>query len=730
MQPRSSLPVVDAMITTISCLGVIWGDIGTSPLYAYSAVYNCEETCDIPAEDDVKETFSTIFWTLTIITFVKYVIILLRFDYLGEGGIFALLLNVTRKPKRKFSKPWTKVFLIIAAIGASAVMADGFLTPALSVLSAIEGLKNPTIMTESQIETIEKTIVPITIVILLLLFFMQKHGSTKVGRVFGPIMLVYFFSIAGIGIFNLVQTTNFTVLEGLSPVYLIRFFFSGRFSGYEAFKKMSSVVLCVTGAEALYADMGHYSRLPIYMSWGLVVYPCLILAYAGQAAIMMQDPTKVTSAFWSSVPQPVYIPMLIIATMATIVASQAMISGCFTLVSQAVTLSLFPRVRVINTDPTRAGQIYIPEINVILAIGTILLVVIFQSSIALAGAYGISVVLTFNMTTLLLAAVLYSCKWPRTKWFLVLLAVSPIMMIELVFLASNFTFKFTHGGWITILMTIVISSIMLCWWYGRAASASVRSEESHMNAASIKTNHLTTFDGLSAAVQSGRIRRGNGIGVYLSPTKLQIGRRLNLSSIVGAAKVEGGHQTNSEPMTVEPQLTRLISGLSGIIPGPDCKLPSALSLYLKVTGSIQRVVVLLHVNFDHDKPILNISDRVVIEEVVTGASIGIYSATVSFGFAEPLSEVDMNKIVHQWILEQIPRHQSLNDLFQPGIVGEDEQLWYFLYKEEHAAKPSSNILRRAFIWLYSALHTVSRSAYVFLNLPANECVQLGGCVAI
>jgi KUP system potassium uptake protein len=713
------------LITAITCLGVIWGDIGTSPLYTYSAVYGCEESCETVAPDDILETFSCLFWTLTLVTFVKYILIILRCDYHGEGGIFALLLNVTRKPRRKVSKGAGKLLVGLAAIGASAMMADGFLTPALSVLSAVEGLQSKKLFSDSQISTIRSFVLPITCVILLLLFAMQRFGSTKVGRVLGPIMLIYFSSISGIGIYNLISTGNAYVLEGLSPVYFIRLFVSGRFAGSDAFKKLSSFLLCVTGAEALFADLGHFSKTSIYITWGAIVYPSLTLAYAGQAAAMIADPSVVSSAFWNSVPSPVYIPMLIIATLATMVASQAMISGCFSLISQAVVLSLFPRVRVVNTDSRRAGQIYIPEINFILAVGTILLVLGFQHSSSLAGAYGLSVAITFNITTILFGAVLYSTKWPETKWYLIVLSVIPILFMDMLFLASTLVYKFTHGGYITIVICTIIACVMICWWQGRILTARARQNETSLNASQDR-GYLTTFDGLASAVQCGRIKRGHGIGVFLTPVKMGVGRRINLTSFGMAKSAEEGSLN-----TQESGVDRIISNLSGIIPDVNCPLPSALSLYLRVTGSIQRVVILLHVDFDQDRPFLNISDRIVIEEVITGAGIGIYYAKVTFGFAEPLSEVDMNKIVHQWVLEQIPNHRSLSDLFEsPGERADDEQLWYFLYKEDHLPKKGSNIFRRSVVWLYSALHTFSRSAHVFLNLPASESIHLGGCVSI
>lgn len=729
MHPKEKQSLRDASVQLISSLGIIWGDIGTSPLYTYASVYGCDSTCDVPELEDLKETFSCLFWTLTFVTFVKYIIIVLRQDYHGEGGIFALLLKVTRGPTRLVPKSVSLALLILACIGASAMIADGFLTPALSVLSAIEGLKACYLFSENQVSTISGWIVPITCVILFLLFIMQWHGSTKVGRVFGPVMLIYFLSLAWIGIYDLVSTGYYEVLAGISPHYTFKFFFTGRFSGYQAFKKLSSLVLCVTGAEALYSDLGHFSRRPIVISWCFLVYPSLTLAYAGQAASMAANPEIVGTAFWSSVPNTFYVAMLVIATLATVVASQAMITGCFSLVSQAVTLGLFPRIRVVNTDPKKATQIYVPEVNFLLGMGTILLVLVFQHSATLASAYGLSVVLTFNITTLMLGAVLYACKWPKAAWYWVLLAILPILTVDMFFLASNLAFKVSAGGSITLAITALGSFLMLSWKFGTHLMNRARDRENETLRSSM-LDHLATFDGLSNAIQSGRIKRGHGIGVFLSSSKLNLGRRLPLNSIRESATKALEQILNETEPPADLEVNRNESNISGVVPASGCRLPSALSLYLKVTGSIQPVVVLLHVAFDHDKPVVSITDRVAIEEIVTGSSVGIYSATVTFGFAEPLSKVDMTKIVKQWILEQIPTHRSLSDLFDPSFPFENNQLWYFLNKEERLAKPQSNVFRKTFVWWFSALHMLSRSAYVFLNLPANECIQLGGLVFI
>jgi KUP system potassium uptake protein len=513
-------------MSTLTTIGIIWGDIGTSPLYSMSAIYNCEEECQIPSYDDLVGTLSCVIWSLTIITFIKYIIIILRFDYHGEGGIFALYLNITRRSSRRMSRGMRKLFLVLSVVGSSALIADSIITPALSVLSAIEGIRDMNGLDDSQRDIVKKLVVPITIVILLLLFALQQYGSTKVGRWFGPIMLLYFLSLMSIGIYNLSSLGDWGVLQAFSPHYAIQFFVSGRFSGYEAFKKLSSIILCVTGAEAVYSDLGHVGKLPIYISWIFVVYPSLVLNYAGQSAYLRAHPNAVSSAYWQSIPSPVYIPMLVVSTLATTIASQSLISGCFTLISSAVTLNLFMKVKVINTDATKRGQIYIPEINLILCIGAVILVIVFQKSMALAGAYGIAVVLTFNITNFLLGAGLYYVKWPKLPFILPILAIIPFVTIDGFFFASNIVFKFTHGGWITMVITLLMTAIMLCWMYGRNAKHSARKKIDSC------ATECTTIDAVLDAVKNGGIRRGHGIGVYLSPSKYDTGKMVVLSSSI------------------------------------------------------------------------------------------------------------------------------------------------------------------------------------------------------
>ena len=711
------------MMSVITTVGIIWGDIGTSPLYTVSAIYNCEHECEIPDRDDLVGTLSCIIWALTIIAFLKYIIIVLQFDYHGEGGIFALYLNLTRAAKRRMSPRLKTLLMVLSVIGSSALIADSILTPALSILSAIEGIRDSRSLDASEKDVVGKLVVPITIVLLLLLFSIQRFGSTKVGVWFGPIMLVYFGSIAGVGIYNLSSANEWGVFRAFSPWYAIEYFVSGRFSGYNAFRRLSSILLCVTGAEAVYSDVGHTGKLPIYISWVCLVYPALILNYAGQVAYLMTHTGDIASAYWLSTPEPFYIPMLIISTMATLIASQALISGCFTLISSATALNLFLKVKVINTDPNMRGQIYIPEINLFMCIGTIILVAAFQKSVALAGAYGISVVLTFNITDLLLAAALYYVKWPKQPFIVPILAVLPFFVIDGFIFASTVVFKFVAGGWVTITLTFLMTFIMICWSYGRNAKREARKKADAIDS--------STVGSVLQAVHSGSIRRGNGIGIYLSPNRHEFGKRVILSSSIQVSRAGEVVLTREDtpPVIVDQHLSGMTELAAGV-PGEDQTLPPALSLYLKVTGVIQRIVVLLHVDFNRDKPVLNINERVTIEEISTEGSIGMYSVTVSFGFAEPLSEVDMGKIVRQWILEQIPRHVALTDLFAPTSTNRDDQVWYFVHSEDIKPTTVSNFFRRWYIWLYSVLHHLSRTAYVFLNLPPNEVVQMGDIVFI
>jgi KUP system potassium uptake protein len=474
------------IFSTFSCLGVIWGDIGTSPLYALNEIFI---GISRPLNDsDVLGVLSLILWSLILVVTVKYILIVLSCDYCGEGGIFALfqVANCRIKDSTKLKH----VLLVFSVLGASALVADGLITPALSVLSAVEGLQ------------LSKSVwnVLISLGILISLYASQRFGSSKVGRVFGPICFLYFSAIGGVGLYNLVSQGSWTVLKAFNPGYGIKFLFT---SGLTGFKSLAGIVLALTGSEAVSADLGHFSKPPVYLSWFLVVFPCLILSYAGQCAYTVArlghaDGT-LNNPFFASIPKPIFYPVWILSMLATIIASQAMITGCFSLINQAVALDLFPRIKTYNTDPRRKAQIYIPSVTACLCLGTCALVIFFKTSNSLAGAYGISVILGFLVTDILL---IWAWKVPK----IVSVPVSSIfMLIDLSFLSANVYEKIEFGGYLPLLIGAVIMTCMLSWKYGSDA----------LIALSIK-DALVLEDAMEIVTIDEEEKNTPGIGVFVS----------------------------------------------------------------------------------------------------------------------------------------------------------------------------------------------------------------------
>jgi len=436
-------------LRSVGALGVVYGDIGTSPLYTLSSMYEADE---VPRKADLIGGASCLFWALTCVVVFKYILVVLRADHDGEGGIFALLLNIPR--------PTHWILSVISVLGASLLIGDGMVTPAMSVLSAFEGLDSGAL----QGCGIKPFIIPLTIFCLVALFSIQPMGIGRIGRVFGPVMVIYFLTVGAIGFNNIYLTGNWEVFQAINPWWVVQYFFTGQFQGSKAFWKLGSVVLSVTGAEALFADLGHFGRTPIVLSWFCLVYPALILGYLGQAAFLISHPDLVTTAFWASVPHSIYYPMLVLVTVATIIASQSLIAGCFSLIDQAVILNFCPRVKTVHTDVTNRGQIFIPEVTVILGAGTVLMVLGFQTSAAMAGAYGMAVTGTFSMTSMLLFAVLRRAwGWPLWKSLLV---VVPMLLLDVTFLIANCP-KFLAGGWVPVAVAMVISCLMLTWYWGQ-----------------------------------------------------------------------------------------------------------------------------------------------------------------------------------------------------------------------------------------------------------------------
>lgn len=441
---KASVPIL-----TLAALGVVFGDIGTSPLYALKESFHATHGMPIN-EINILGILSLIFWTIMLIVSLKYVMVIMRADNNGEGGIMALLALNLRQPGLSNR---TKILITaLGFIGASLFFGDGIITPAISVLSAVEGLSVAA-------PAFDKFILPISIGIMTALFLVQKHGTAVMGKFFGPITLLWFLSIGAIGFVSIIQSP--TILAFLSPHWALQFIIT---NPYISFFVMGAVVLTVTGGEALYADMGHFGVLPIRLGWFLVVLPCLMLNYAGQGALLLRDPTAITNPFYLLVPSFFLYPMILIATAAAVIASQALISGVFSMAKQAIQLGYLPRLNVLHTSASEVGQIYIPLLNWILYISILFLVLLFKTSSNLAGAYGLAVTITMFCDTLLVAFLAYS-YWKWKTWKLVLFAV-PFIFIDLVLLGSNLL-KFFIGGWVPVLIAVFVFTLMMTWKKGR-----------------------------------------------------------------------------------------------------------------------------------------------------------------------------------------------------------------------------------------------------------------------
>lgn len=435
--------------TALAALGVVFGDIGTSPLYALKESFHAAHGLGIQPEN-VLGILSIIFWCLMLIISIKYVAIVMRADNNGEGGIMALLALNLRKAKIADNK---KIYMIaIGFIGASLFFGDGIITPAISVLSAVEGLSIAT-------DVFDPFIMPIAIAIIVTLFLVQKHGTAFVGKFFGPITLVWFLSLGILGIHSVIQTP--VVLGMFSPHWAIQFIYHHPIM---TFFVMGAVVLTVTGGEALYADMGHFGPVPIRLAWFFVVLPCLVLNYAGQGALLLRDPAAIENPFYLLVPQWALYPMIIIATMATVIASQAVISGVFSLARQAIQLGYLPRLSIKHTSESEEGQIYVPFLNWLLLIAIIILILIFKTSSNLASAYGLAVTLTMLCDTILVAVFIYSAwKWSLPK---VLLLIIPFFILDSVLVGAT-SLKILSGGWVPLLIGAIAVTILMTWKRGR-----------------------------------------------------------------------------------------------------------------------------------------------------------------------------------------------------------------------------------------------------------------------
>jgi KUP system potassium uptake protein len=436
----------------LGALGIVYGDIGTSPLYAMRESFEGHGIAVM--RENVLGVLSLIFWSLMIVISIKYVVFVMRADNNGEGGILALTSLI--KPdggngaRRSQAARW--LLILVGLFGTALLYGDGMITPAISVLSAVEGIDVAT-------PALHSYVVPVAIVILIALFAIQRRGTGTIGAMFGPIMVAWFATLAGLGLIHLFGEPG--VLLAINPIHAITYFEN---NGIDGFLSLGSIFLVVTGSEALYADMGHFGKRPIQTSWFAIVLPALTLHYFGQGALLIGDPAAIDNPFYRMAPDWALWPLLILATIATVIASQALISGAFSLTMQAVQLGYLPRTRILHTSETESGQVYIPTVNWVLMLACVGLVAGFRSSSGLAAAYGVAVAMTMVITTVLF----FTVTRDRWHWTPARAGVTAglILIVDLGYFGANL-FKIPHGGWFPIVIGLIIFALMTTWKRGR-----------------------------------------------------------------------------------------------------------------------------------------------------------------------------------------------------------------------------------------------------------------------
>jgi KUP system potassium uptake protein len=444
-------------VLTLTALGVVYGDLGTSPLYTMRETFSAKHGMT-PDAATVYGVLCLVFWSLILVVVVKYLVFILRADNRGEGGVLAMLALILQKQQAPADRRRRAILIILGVFGTALLFGDGVITPAISVLGAVEGLEIAT-------PQLEPFVVGIAVVILFVLFVQQKRGTGGVGKAFGPLTLIWFITIGALGFREIIHEPR--ILAAVNPLYGARFFGDHGFAGFIV---LGAVFLAVTGAEALYADIGHFGKKPIRLAFFALVLPALLLNYFGQGALLLRMPSAVTNPFYLLAPRWFLYPLLVIATLAAIVASQALISGAFSLAQQSVQLGYSPRLTIVHTSSREHGQIYVPEVNKALMVGTLLIVLGFRSSDALGAAYGIAVTGTMAITTMLFAVVART-QWRWPLWQVVTLATF-FFAFDFAFLGAN-ALKIADGGWVPLAIALSILTLMTTWKRGRQILADI-----------------------------------------------------------------------------------------------------------------------------------------------------------------------------------------------------------------------------------------------------------------
>jgi KUP system potassium uptake protein len=544
---------------TLACMGVVFGDIGTSPLYALKEAVKATSPTGAASHDAVLGVVSLIFWSLILVISIKYAILIMRADNHGEGGILALLALIT--PRRAKASAWRTTLVVLGLVGATLLYGDGAITPAISVLSAIEGVK-------VYAPQFTKAVVPLTVAILILLFVIQRKGTSWIGGIFGPIMLVWF---AAIGVFGMISIARHPgVLAALSPVPAITYL---SHAGPTALAVIGGAFLAVTGGEAFYADMGHFGPFPIRIAWFGVALPALTLNYFGQGGLLLDEPAAIANPFYQLAPQWSHYGLVVLATVATVIASQAIISGAYSLTQQAIRLGFLPRMEVIHTASGEIGQIYIPTVNWLLALGTLTATIAFGSSDALAGAYGIAVSLLMAITTLL--ATFVALHWKHSP-FIVYAVNGAFLVLDLAFFASTST-KIYDGGWFPLALSFVIAFLMLTWRKGEEVLDEVRlqvRQKPEQLLEEIKKNPPFRLPG--TAVVLGRMAKGVPLALSQNLRHNRVlHERVYLVAVVTAETPRVVEEKRIEAIPIAEGLTRVVMRF-GFMEQPD--VPQGLAI--------------------------------------------------------------------------------------------------------------------------------------------------------
>src|SRR4051794_38926354 len=538
--PRGSgLPLT----ATLGALGVVYGDIGTSPLYALKEAVKAAAHDGALSDDAIFGIVSLILWALILIISLKYALLILRADNRGEGGIVALLALLSARNAKPGT--WRAQLLIVGLIGAALLYGDGAITPAISVLSAIEGLK-------VDAPSLAPAVVPLTVVVLIGLFLVQKKGAGFIGGIFGPVMLAWFIVLALLGIHGIVKSPG--VLVAVSPFYAFEFLIHQDF--HISFAILGAAFLAVTGGEAMYADMGHFGRVPIRLAWFAICLPALVLNYFGQAGLLVSDPTAIENPFFQLAPDWVHYPLVAFSALATVIASQAIISGVFSLTQQSIQLGFLPRMQIRHTTSDAMGQIYVPLVNWLLAAATLGAVIGFGTSDALAGAYGIAVSLLMAITTLL--AALVALHWGYSPW-IVIPVNGFFFVIDCIFFAAN-SVKLFEGGWFPLLIAGAIAFLMLTWRSGvklvEGARGKLRQPEEDLVETAVSRCHAR-LPGAAVFLASA----ANGVPLALTQFVKHnhvLHQRILLVTVLIAEAPRIADEDRAEIIEVIPGITRVI----------------------------------------------------------------------------------------------------------------------------------------------------------------------------